>query len=1154
MKYLSIFVICFLLFPVFSVSADEEMKMEEMAPEMAPVADAAAIVEISESKEESAEQKKTDADYIEMDIRTSTLVELAAWCRELGLPEGGAKEELASRLRANYQLPPGRIAEAGQRIITIESAKTTDYFTIEAVDEEYARLKGDVIISLKDGNSVHRIKAWEILYNRTRNVITASGDVVYVKEDGDSIETFKGASITVNLDNWASIFMDGVSERSIAGNTTAYRFAGTVISRNSEEVTVLTGADITNPNNEEAYWSLHASKLWLLPGNDWAILNMVLKVGNIPLLYFPFFYYPADEIVFHPVLGYRSREGTFLQTTTYILGRPKTSVIAENSITKIFGSASDNMEQKREGVFLRNTGEKKVNANGPNLSLLLDAYVNMGFYLGTEFTLPGKSPFGEFTVSAGLGRTRNIYPYPSGLGNTPFLKYDGVSEWNTAKLFSIDSPLRYRFKTGGSFQFKGGSLSWDLPFYSDPYVDRDFMRRTEVLDWLAMLREGASASDEDTAADTYITSYEWRLNGSYTVPVTGLAPYLSSFSFSSISSSMLFSNQMTSNYTHPTSPPNPGERFFFPNRFTIYSLSASLSGTPLTLGAPAAQAKPQANAGDKAPGDALLPDLPYSPWGTKDSDAEKKGAAAVSAGASAAAGADADSGQYSFTPPVLSQRFTLPGSGGPRLSFDYRLTPTTASELQFNSTGWKDQDDIDWGDMSSILTRFRSDGSMGVNLTHSGGSAYSGSFRVSGTGSWQDYLYMNEDAAEFDTDAKIKTAKNRAYNETYFTSSWDFTGSVRPFFQSTVWGNTSLQYNLRGLLAKTTVDTSGDNPEWEWIRGKWNKDDIQTNQATANVSANIMDYNQTLSVSAVLPPKDSSASGNITLRAWISETTARTRVVYPLDEDKRKWEPVYFTETLRFGSLGSFQQYVVYDPDKQEYTTFTSSLSLSGLTASFSAVYSRPWKYDPLYFISGSGVSTLWMQLPDERLEPREFKLGYAKAFTKNDVWNKRISFSANVNTSMTFDLQRYTSSKLSFGLGLNMGIANFLDINLSTSSENVVLYKYFQKLPFYDMPEELYPGQETNFFKDLFNSFRFDNKDLRRKSGFKLKTLNLSLIHHLGDWNASLSMKMSPILDTTTFPYSYKFNNEISFLIQWVPIGEIKTEINYSEEKLTIK
>jgi lipopolysaccharide assembly outer membrane protein LptD (OstA) len=301
------------------------------AQEAAPPPDAettadgeAAAGEAAAEEEAAVTVPDPDAAIHELDIKTSSLAELASWCRSLGLSDGGNKEELARRLRDHYKIPePGSGEAPGRKTVIIESARSTEYFTLEALDEEYARLTGDVIISLKDGNSVHRIRAWEILYNRTRNIMTASGAVEYVREEGDSIETFKGETITVNLDNWSSIFLEGISERSMRDDATAYRFAGTVISRSDESVTVLSRAEISNANNPDAIWSLTASKLWLLPGSDFAVFNAILKVGEIPVLYIPFFHFPADEVIFHPVLGIRSREGSFLQTTTYLLGRPK---------------------------------------------------------------------------------------------------------------------------------------------------------------------------------------------------------------------------------------------------------------------------------------------------------------------------------------------------------------------------------------------------------------------------------------------------------------------------------------------------------------------------------------------------------------------------------------------------------------------------------------------------------------------------------------------------------------------------------------------------------------------------------------------------------------------------------------------------------------
>ncbi|MDR2618854.1 MAG: LPS-assembly protein LptD [Treponema sp.] len=1099
----------------------------------------AAAVPDAALDEVPAESNDPEAGVLEMEIKTSTLTELASWCRELGLSDGGTKDDLANRLRSYFKLPASGEASTAAKVITIESARTTEYFTLDVVDEEYARLRGDVVISLKDGDAVHRVKAWEILYNRTRNILTASGGVVYVKEEGDTVETFKGESITVNLDNWSSIFMDGISERSISGNDTAYRFAGTVISRNSEEVTVLTRAEITNAKNEEAYWSLNASKLWLLPGSDWAILSAVLKVGNVPVLWLPFFFYPSDEIIFHPVVGFRSREGTFLQTTTYILGRPKTSGTSENSITKIFGSSAD-MEKVREGVFLRSTGKKYRDSNDTRLSVLFDAYANLGAYLGTELALPRKGAFGAFDLSFGLGLTRNIYPM--GSVNTPFPRYDGVSEWNTARLFSQEIPLRYRFNMTGSVSAGNGSLSWAFPYYSDPYVNRDFLNRTEELDWLSMLREGATAASQETE-DTYLSSYAWTLNGRFSPSFPALAPYISSFSVSGISSSLNFGSRAVpqASYTGPWSPPNPDYMFFYPNKFNILSVNASLRGTPYTSGA-AAAAQTSTQAGREkaaAPGDSLLPDLPRPPW--EDEEAPNQTQAQK-----------APQDPYSLTPPTLSQRFETSSSGGPRLAIDYSLEPTFGSELQFRTSpsNWKEKEDIDWSEISSMLSRINASSGLGLSLSHSGGGAYSGSFRLRGTGAWQGYNYINDEAEEFSSAGQIEAARERAYNQTYVTSNWELSAGIRPFYRSAVWSATSFNYSLGGLFARTKFDGSGvtdteDDPHWEWEYGEWTKEKLSTHTVSANIAASVMNYSQNLNVSAVLPPKDASLAGNATVRVWISETSANTSITEPWDEDKRVFKPVNITETLRFGTLGNFRQYVVYDPEQKEYTNLSSSLALGGFTASYTMAYGVPYKLQ---------VTTGWVQTGDKDLNPLDLSFGYRKSFKKDKLWNKRLSFSVDTNSGIKFDLQRYTYSSLTFSLGLTVGIANFMELSISTSSANSQIYRYFRDMPFFSSSVDLPPGLETNFFKDLVNSFRFDDADLRRSSGFKLKSFNLSMVHHLGDWNAKLGITLSPYLDRTTSRPAYKFNNQISFMVQWVPIEEIRTEMTYEKDKITFK
>jgi hypothetical protein len=658
-----------------------------------------------------------------------------------------------------------------------------------------------------------------------------------------------------------------------------------------------------------------------------------------------------------------------------------------------------------------------------------------------------------------------------------------------------------------------------------------------------MIREGASEEETTTTTDTVMGSYEWRLSGSLSPNVSALSPYLSSLSISSISSALSFSTRTSDKYRYNPGSPDPARLFFFPNRFTLYSISMAAAGTPFTLGG--ASTTSGQTSQEAAPGDALLPTPPRSPWETVPEE--------ESPAAKAAAGA------YSLTPPALTQRFETGSSGSPRLAFDYRLSPSTASELQFRSSqqNWKEAEDIDWSEVSSVLSRVRSDGSVGLSLSQSGSNlAYSNSVRINGTGAWQEYMFLNEDAEEFSSSGspdqgKIQAARNRAYNETYFTSSWEYGATIQPLYFSSVWKNTNVQYNVRGLLAKTTVtvNTLEDDPDWDLIHGKWNKEDLDTHQVAANIAASVRDYNQNVSVTAVLPPEDTSLAGNATFRVWITETSARGRILNPYEEDKRSFEPVYITETLKFGTLGSLQQYVVYDPEIKEFTTLTSSLSLSGLTASYTAIYDRSYEFQQV-----SGRYN-WVAVGEKQLVPREFRMAYSKTFKKDGLWNNRLSLSLNLNTGLGFDLQRYTNSRYNFSLGVTTGITNFLDVTFSTNSENAQIFRYFAGLPFFDdFPQDLYRNQETNLFKDLINAFRFDDIELRRQSGFKLKSFNLSLVHHLGDWNATLTMTLSPYLDQTSVPYTYKFNNQIAFLVQWVPIEEIKTDIRYDKEKLTFK
>jgi hypothetical protein len=94
------------------------------------------------------------------------------------------------------------------------------------------------------------------------------------------------------------------------------------------------------------------------------------------------------------------------------------------------------------------------------------------------------------------------------------------------------------------------------------------------------------------------------------------------------------------------------------------------------------------------------------------------------------------------------------------------------------------------------------------------------------------------------------------------------------------------------------------------------------------------------------------------------------------------------------------------------------------------------------------------------------------------------------------------------------------------------------------------FPG---NILKDLLDSFRFDNEEKRQNSGFKLKSLNMTVSHDLHDWKANMTMKIEPRIITENGKKMYDFKPYITIGVVWNPMESMKTSIvdDYGEWKL---
>ncbi|MDR2729771.1 MAG: LPS-assembly protein LptD [Treponema sp.] len=1131
------------------------------AQEEQPPLDESAADELAE--EENQEEQIVDSHLnrrIEMEIKTSTLSELAAWCRTLGLSEGGTRDDLSGRLREHFNLSePKSDNDDKRKIIIIESAQSSEYFTIEVIDEDYARLKGEVRITLKDGDKTHRISADEILFNRTRDIITASGNVIYEKIEADKTETFRGKSITVNIDNWSSIFLDGSSTMENEGSS--YLFSGSVISRTDQDVTILRKAMITNGADDNAYWSIRASKLWLLPGSDFAIFNAVLNVGEIPVLYIPFFYFPADEVVFHPVIGYRSREGGFVQTTTYLIGQPKAETSEKSSLSRIIGNSNDK-EKELQGLFLRSTSRPIADKNSASLKALLDYYVNLGTYFGLELTTPKTGILDQIGLSLGTGFTRTISE--TSFGFSPYApNYDGTFEWNESNFLSWSVPFRYRMKFTSGISMKYGSLSWTIPYYSDPYIDRDFMTRAESMDWMNMIQQGASF--EETASEkSEIPPYQWQMSGNFNPSLPILSPFISNISISSISTILSFKT-MQDNVVYSANPYSPNRYFYAPDRYTIYSISGSVSGTPVSVGG--GQPNTDKTSDPKSPDDPRNDPfngigVPNPPWTADDTSQKKPASAEI------------------LIPPVLSQTFSLPAAGNTKFSVDYTISPTSSSELQFMSRNWNTYEDVDWNESQSILTSVGGNTNLNFRVDHSTG-LFSNTITLSGSGTWREYSYLNEEMyREMYTDPvtgvvneqkvkeEMENTRRQQYSQTNYASSYSYNGTLKPFYSDPVFAQTNFQYSFRGTLVKSKRYTDGDGPELtpEW--GSWVKEErkdgedilgLSSNRVTANLAAKIINKDQNISVSAELPPLDGLIIANATFRAWITETYFNYRMEKPETEEEWQIKPFDIRETLRFGKAGSFTHNMIFTPDEDNrLTNLRSTLTLWDFKVDYSMIWTTKSVFKP-FDSDNPHEGGQWEREGDSDLLPKDLIFSYNHSFPSMKIINDNFNLSLNLNTSVNFDLQQHTNSNFQFTMSLNMGITNFLDLKISASSQNATIFRYFKGVPGMEDLTSMYTeGEQNNLFVDLFDSFNFFDESKRRRSGFKMQRFSLELLHHLGDWTASFEISMYPYQrpgQAGEIP-SINIISDIKLLVQWKPITEIKSDINFDgkNERWTVK
>ncbi len=1135
---------------------------------------------------------------LRLDIETAGYYELLAWCERLAISTRGSKKDLANRLFNYYglQVQDETVKAAPEKVISIESAGKTDYFTLEAIDEDYILLERDVIVTIRDNvkQSIHTIQAEQILFNRGKNLITASGNVKYRLEEKGKTDEFSGESLTFDVDNWDGVFFSGISEtdRTIGKDDITFYYSGATIHRTEKNIITLTNGTITSSDPKKPNYRLVARKIWVFAPGEWSILNAALFVGKVPLLYIPFFFRAGDKLFFNPAIGRRDVEGYFLQTSSYLLGE-KPAKKSALSFLQIGEEEDQEYKKEIQGLYLRKTvplseekrkWRERLTETETYIKVLFDLYSRLGFFTGIEGHLRQFKDLDQWDFMAALGLSRNIYLDPGTGSYTPlWLDEEDVlrSTWNSSYIQGSRIPFRFGFSNTIKLNMDILRLEGNMEYYSDPYFLAYFSNREEDIDWSALvgLEDMTQTEEAGTTEENYTQDLDWQLKGVFNVPTTGTAPYISELKLTELSMSMLWKTKETEtegiqglDAALPGYVPEsartvfsfPEKRFFYPESYVLPQASARVSGvifeSPGKPKAPQDSEERDTKKGEQGRG--VIP--PWEQQEKKDTEEQEE--------------------EPVFRLPEIMKDLPLPQKQKPvpfAQKVSYSVTPNVTLSTRMDSEDWLTPADIDFvKSYDNIVT------------TGTGSFAYTAAVLndlfILDNSVAMSYDFRNHFNNMNVPEEEWAALLSQDYEATIFKTADTFTLTNAPFSWFTPLAESRIVYSMSFILFQRDFEElkEGSIPVYRNETVKWDRDFITAHSLNTQLKASIWNDLQTLQTVVTLPPLYGAVEQTLILLTGPLSTTMQWGIK---EEEKGKddapleeWvlQPYEITEKVDILTNTYLQQYFRYDFDKDLWNTSktpfstgflennisfneeftfgdasfpgedigdsrlftyptlsTASLKLFWLTAQFTMRRTRPYTFEP-----GLG----WQAGDEDRFIPESLNSSITVDHSIDPLWRNRIRISTLFNTAYTLNLIRFTENLFTLKLSLNLFISEFMKLDFSFQTENKDTYRYFQS--YCD-----FTGQERiPFFQDLLQSFRLFDMDLRREALFKAKSIDVDLVHHLGDWDLSIQYTGKPDLITDDDGFKqYIWDRSLSIFVKWNPIPEIKKEIRYSEGTL---
>ena len=403
------------------------------------------------------------------------------------------------------------------------------------------------------------------------------------------------------------------------------------------------------------------------------------------------------------------------------------------------------------------------------------------------------------------------------------------------------------------------------------------------------------------------------------------------------------------------------------------------------------------------------------------------------------------------------------------------------------------------------------------------------------------------------------------------TESRDVTNTnsvvLRPLVYYPVFSDTNIAWNSSIRLYSRKYIGDADTADWEEHYADWtDEESITVNSLAADIRAKEFNnkLTQALRLEMIMPPlkKKYIASFSVGVPYVTASISSGFEEIREKDYNKmsdkdkekykdQKWKKSPLDQSLTVTLLNSklrLTENFTYNMEDDNPESLKLSASLFGVQISYIQSYVLGYDFDPL---KGWYIPEEKKTNEEKEFLPYSFSLSYSHSGKDIRTWYNRLTFSLGLNTSIVADLLRPTNSYFLFTPSIKFSIFEFCDITFSASSRNSVLYWYFHNEPG-DMYSD-WGGFPGNIVKDLIDSFRFDDETKRQNSGFKLKSLDMTVSHDLHDWKANMTMKIEPRIITENGKKMYDFKPYITFGVVWNPMESMKTTIidDYGEWKL---